>query len=454
MAAAIQSRKVKKVLRIGLVVELVVGMSIGIFEAIGGIYVFDCFRSIVPDVRAMFITTALLALRYGLIALLEIPAGAFADAIGRVHVVVLSFALRSGFFLCIAALALKGPLYAMLVWGIIGSMFWSASYTFFTGSFTAWCVDSIRDDAPDIACAGVVSRMQSYLLGGGAIGTLIGILCYVSGATVLLFLLSCLLSFGLIGFCIRSMSEPRSIRFLRATDRSVMNTVHKMRSLIVQGARICWQKPPLLWLIMLFGSYMALLNLVMFLWPIYFKERTALSHFGLHWCLLALMIVGLRALSARALVSMNNAWESEQTTRRHKEHFWKLLFRVSLAAIASVLILSATVIVDWHVLVVMAGTVSIVCMGYGYILGTYETLVNVYIPPNEAQQRATIISAGSMFRSFLAMLLSVPAGVISVDRNPIYWAVPAIVLLVGVLGAYLVLRKESVVAAAPSLAEI
>ncbi len=434
----------KRIWSIGLVVQVIVGLSFGLFEAIGGVYFFSCLSTVTSTANAIFLSTALLGLRHGLIALMEVPAGALADTIGRAHVVTLSFAIRIGFFVAMAALSLKGSLMFVVMWGVLASIFWSISYTFFTGSFTAWCVDRLREDAPGFSYGWLVTRLQSYFLAAAATGTGFGIYLYVSNLAPLAFVILAILSFASMIFCKRTMKEAISLQFVSKSNRSVRAVLTQMKVVITRAFVSCQRKPVLLWLVATFGSYVALMNLVMFLWPVYFSSFISSRQFGPEWIAIALTMVSLRALSSLILVRINSKWEQKHGSQKtHRNGFRNVLSIVSVIAAAGIVVLSVSAFLQWHTMVFMVAAVALVCAGYGFVTSSFETLVNVYIPTSNSQERATIISAGSMLRSILAMVIAIPAGGVSIENSPIYWSVPAALLLVCAVGAILAMTRTN-----------
>lgn len=434
--------KVRKIWKVGLVVQVILGVGLGVFESTGGAYFYDSFKQVFHPSTAILLATSLLALRYGLIAILEVPSGVLADVIGRAHVTVLSFALRTGFFIALGGLALAKNKISMLVLGVFISILWAVSYTLFTGSFTAWCVDRLAEDSPDTSCAWLISRLQSQFLAATAVGTAIGIVFYVNAAPSMAYLFMALFSFVAMGFCIMWMKEPKFLKFVSADQRHVKNIIKQAMITLRRGVKICYQRPILLWLSVTFGCYMALLNLVMFLWPVYFKEHMRLEKFGPVWITLALMMVSLRALSARTLVHLNNSWEKGNKGTTNVRGFRNIQMAAAIIAVISIYVLGWAVAEEKNVLWVMAAAVSVVCIGYGFVVTSYETLINAYIPRAYSQERATITSAGSMFRSLIAMLIAVPAGGTNIENSPSFWAVPATLLLFSVIGMYFAVRKE------------
>jgi MFS family permease len=75
------------------------------------------------------------------------------------------------------------------------------------------------------------------------------------------------------------------------------------------------------------------------------------------------------------------------------------------------------------------------------IISCYEILINSFIPKDKLQDRATIISSGSMARSILTLLFSIPAGGMTAETSPIGWSLPAVLLIITSVGTYISIRK-------------
>ncbi|MBI4237462.1 MAG: hypothetical protein HY696_03460 [Deltaproteobacteria bacterium] len=94
---------------------------------------------------------------YALQGLLEVPTGAIGDAIGRKRTVLWSLLCRTGFFLCLAITTVAPNIVAAFCIAMLANIAFAFCYTFFSGAFTAWCVDSLRQKAPEIGYEHILS---------------------------------------------------------------------------------------------------------------------------------------------------------------------------------------------------------------------------------------------------------------------------------------------------------
>ncbi len=145
-----QDPEIRKLWWICMIVQGAIGLANGLYLFTYGPYFYEKFGGATYPATAMLLTTILLGLRQGLVALLEVPTGALADAIGRSHVVVLSWAMRVLFFLFLALIWICHTPATSFVWRVMASIAFALSYTMFNGAFSAWCADTLRERAPHV----------------------------------------------------------------------------------------------------------------------------------------------------------------------------------------------------------------------------------------------------------------------------------------------------------------
>ncbi len=142
---------IKPLWRITFIVQSLAGFSCGLYMFTYGPFFYDHLGGALQPHTAMLFTSALLAIRQGMVALLEIPTGALADAIGRVRVVILSMVIRIFFFLGFAAVGLCVTPSSAFVWGILASVAFTFNVTLFNGAFSAWCADTLQEQGSSVS---------------------------------------------------------------------------------------------------------------------------------------------------------------------------------------------------------------------------------------------------------------------------------------------------------------
>ena len=437
---------------IALVTQVLVGFTNGLYVYMWGPYLYERLGGATKPEIAMFLTTILLGIRQGMVALLEVPTGALADAIGRAQTVVMSWVARAIFFSALTALWVCHSTSLSFTCAVIASLAFAISYTMFNGAFSSWCVEMLRERAPEVSYSWLVSRFHSYQMMGVCVGGALSVVLYVNHLAYAAFLLAAVLSFIAMGFAMTKMEEVTSLRFVSTEEAPIAAITKRMGEIIGRGAQVCIRKPVLFWIVLTFGAYMFLLNVVAYLWPVYLKERFGLENsFARNWILIIVAAQGLSFVGARLLVWINGFWSRRGGVATHLAGFRRLYVGICLLSAVSILLLSWDTAYHQFGGVFFPVAVLVVTFAYGIIAPCFETLINAYIPLENAQERATIMSAGSMFRSFMILILAVPAGGSSGATSPIGWAIPAPLLLVAALTANVLMRRAERVTVAPTI---
>ena len=435
--------EVRKLWWITLVVQTAIGFTNGLYLYTYGPYFYQKFGGKENVATAMLLTTVLLGVRQGLVALLEIPTGALADAIGRTHVIVLSWIVRIVFFLCLAVIWLCQTPATAFTWGVLASIAFALAYTFFNGAFTAWCVETLREKAPGVSYGWLSSRFYSYQFAAGLVGGMLAVVLYLKEIPFVGFLLAAFVSFCLMGFSMVKMKEVHSLHFLNKQKVQFSVITRRIGEIIGRATQVCSKTPVLFWIIFSYGSYMFLLNLIMYLWPVYFESKTGHEiHFARNWLSIVFISEALTLLSSRCLVFLNKRWSKKGGTDAHLNGFRRLFIGSTLVCALVVIALSVEIGVYKSSIYLFPTAVIIVLLAFGIIAPCFDTLINIYIPTGEAQYRATIMSAGSMFRSMMILLLAIPSGGTSGENSPIHWAIPASLLLASSICANFFMKKN------------
>ena len=433
----------KKIWWVALIIQAALGFTNGLYLYTYGPYFYQKFGGTVNPATAMLLATILLGVRQGLVALLEVPTGALADAIGRAHVVILSWAVRVLFFLSMAIIWTCSTPATAFTWGVIASIAFAANYTFFNGAFAAWCVEILREKAPDVTYGWLSSRFHSYRFFAEMLGGVVGVLLYLSGIPFVGFMFAAFLSFCLMGFCMSRMKEVRLLHFLDTQQVQFSTITKRIGEIIGKGSQICMKSPVLFWIVLTYGAYMFLLTLVMYLWPVYFTTKTGgHDHFGREWIAIVVVSQLLAFSSSRILVWLDHKWSNQGGINSHLTGFKRIFICANLAAAVMIICLSLELSFKHSDFYLFPSAVITVLLAFGIIAPCFETLINAYIPTQEAQYRATIMSAGSMFRSFMILVLAVPSGGTSGETTPINWAIPAVLLFFAAVFANHFMKKS------------
>ncbi len=437
----IKSEAVKKIMTVVLVVRSVIGFTMGAYEATYGAYFYERFGGSINPSTAILLATGLLAARQGLITLLEMPTGALADTIGRVRVVMLSWIARTAFFFCLAAMWFFDSIPVAFACGVLASIFWAIFYTCFNGAFSAWCADYLKENAPEYPYSMLASYSHNYYTAAAAIGTPVGILFYLQGYPFVIYTIIGAMSLACMAYSMKRMTESQTIRFVARNEITTSVVLKRMRDRVVKSCDACRKRPEIFWVVMTFGAFMFLLNIIKFVWPIFLKETTGSGKWSVMWIGLAMGCDIACAISARLFVWMSKRFnEIGDPFKRLTIFTW--IF--SGSAIISALVVMANgyaTAYKMNSFGLLVGTVLVVVISYGFMGSLFETLVNHFIGDSNDLERATIISSGSFVRSLLIVFLAIPSTGSSAASSPIFWGIPAILVLLSATASLLMLRR-------------
>ncbi len=435
--------EVRKLWWISLVVQSAVGFTNGLYLFTYGPYFYEKLGGTINPSTAMLLTTILLGVRQGLVALFEVPTGALADAIGRAHVVILSLVFRVFFFLFLAVIWLCSTPSVAFAWGLLASIAFALNYTLFNGAFSAWCVETLREKAPHVSYGWLSSRFYSYQFFAYILGGVLAVYLYLLKMPFVGFLIAAFVSFCMMGYSMTRMKEVRSLHFLNRQQVQLSTIVRRVGEIIGKSAQICSRYPVLFWIVLTFGSYMFLLSIVLYLWPVYFETKAGShAHFGRDWILIVVGAQSLTFLASRLLVKLNQRWSKEGGVNAHLVGFRRIFIAACLASALVIIGLSVETLTRSNGLYLFPIAVFVVMFAFGVVAPCFETLINAYIPVAEAQQRTTIMSAGSMFRSIMILVLAIPSGGTSGATTTINWAIPATMLLISAVVANHFIKRE------------
>ncbi len=345
------------------------------------------------------------------------------------------------FFICFAFIPFAQSLGLILTIGILANVAFGFAYTFFSGTFTAWCVDSLREKAPDIGYEHLLSRAYTYNFLAQIIGGVLGVLFYVWHIPSVGFLIGALLCMACVAFCLGEMEEVKNIQFLEHKKVSLAVITKRIGEILGIGYQVFRNSSVILTLTLVFASYMFVINIVDYLWPVYLKTRVPSAIQTSSWIGLVVAIMLVSTLGSYTLTLWTRRWQKKNGARTHNTTLRRWFIATSLFAALPILALSWLTAHGLDTFWFFALAILPVEYAYGVIAPCYETLVNNYIPEEHSQQRATIMSFGSLLRSLLVMLLAIPAGGTSGATTTIGWAIPAFLLLASAVIGNFVLKK-------------
>ncbi len=429
---------IKPIWKATLFVQTCNGLAFGLYLFTFGPWFYDAFGGDKNAATAMMMTSILLGVRQGGVAVLEAPTGAIADAIGRVHAIGWSWFFRVFFFVGLAALPLCNNLSATFTCSVVASLAFSLSYTFFNGAFSAWVVDSCRHADPNFQYGLLLTKGHAANLWGQFIGGFVGVCFFLQGLAQVSYLLGGALSFVLMSYCLREMPETPHLNFLGVRD-TLVNIMRRVGEILGAGAVIARKIPSLLVLIFVYGSMMFLVNVVDYFWPLAIRSQLGISDRQYLWLGFLSILCLTRIFGARVMRFLL-ARIKAAAPHRQLISLRRWLLSLCLVSAVAVLMLGTADSTAQGFFWWLMAAVLLVSLCNGFLVPCYETLMHHYIPAEYAQMRSTLLSFGSLIRSTLILLLSVPAGGHSSTTTTHGWIVPALLVLLSAVVARFVLK--------------
>lgn len=429
----------RKVWQVAMVVRGAQGFVLGISLYTWGPLLYEQFlRHVTPD-KAITFTTFLFGLESVLGTLLEVPTGAFGDAAGRKWSVVYSFACIAVGNLFLAYLPSAESFATLLSIGFAVVVCFALYATFFSGSFTAWCIEQLRLKAPGLGYDQVLAPAQTTNAVWKLLGALVGIGGYASGWSWVAFLAGALAAGGCCLFCLGEMQEPE-LHANVPRRFSIADLTTEMGNIIGVALRVVRRSRVVAILVLLFACYLTLVNFVGLLWPIYVRSNLPGAPQVMAW------------LGLAVITQLAEAGGSHRVTR-HMHHvdvgiaMRNVILRRLLiggCVLGGIPVLGMSLGARWHYDPLWAFLLTVLCVriGFGIIAPAFETLLNNYLPHSHARERSTILSLSGLWRGILVFLLAIPASGPSGEKTTVGWLVPAAVLLVVTLMGWWILSRE------------
>jgi MFS family permease len=428
--------------RVVKVVQIAWGFSLGLYIFTYGPYLYENFGGSSGYEGAMLLTTVWFATGLALEALLEVPTGAIGDAIGRKHTVIWSMICRGCFFIFLSLASVTTSISLSFTLAMLANIAFAFAYTFFSGTFTAWCVDSLRQRAPEIGYEHILARGYTYSFIARLIGGVLGVLCYTHDIAYAAFLLGAFVCIPCVTVCAAEMDETYAPQ-LRTHRVQLSDITRRIGEIIGVGFHIFRNSKPILFLTLLFASYMFLMNIVDYLWPVSLRANIAMEKQNIYWIGLVIIFLAASALGSRAVGLLGKKWSGKTGLLKTHNSTLRMWLVGSCFSCGIPVVLLGWYMSNGHVqFPLFVTSIILIQIAYGMVLPCYETLVNNYIPEENSQERATILSFGSLTRSVFVVLLGIPAGGTSAKTTTVGWMLPAAMLVIMAVVTSLVLRKH------------
>lgn len=436
--------EIRRIWRIAIVIQSILGLSGGVSMYTWGPLFFEKLSSGSDPHLGITLTTALISLQNILRALLEVPTGAIGDVIGRRWTVALSLACYMLYSVLMSFVAIAHTISWIVPLGIFAVVTYVFHYTFFSGTFTAWCVDSLRERDPNIGYEHILAPSYTANFIANIVGGAFGILLYVEGLVHAAFLGAAFVALVGVLYCIGEMEDERTLQFLDWSKIRFATVTTRMGRIIGTGFHIFRRSPAILALVVIFASFMTVINLVDYLWPVYVRTRVEQDQQTYYWIGLAVSTMLAASAGSHGMTFFTRWWQrGARTTKAQNTSLRHLLIGACIFSACPIILLGQLTTYGKDSFWIFATAVLLIQLAYGLIAPCFETLVNNYIPDSHAQERATILSFGSLGRSLLVMILAIPAGGPSGMQTTIGWAIPAgLLLIVAIIGNFVLRRAQ------------
>lgn len=434
--------EVRPIWRTIIMYQISRGIDTGLRIFIIGPCLYGIFKDIAGESEALFYTSLIWAIYSGLVALLELPTGALADILGRVRAIIGSSFGNFFYGLGLACLICFKSVPAVLIIAVIAFTFKSVSYSLHNGAFTAWVVDSIREKRPEIGYERLLARGDTYYYWAKIVGGVLGVIIFLQGITVLAFLTGALVCLCCTAYCMAEMEETQTLHF--SDFGSFWNTATgRISSTIISARKICSARPVLWWLILAFATYDFVLGVIQYMWPVYMSTTFGASRWSPKWLSIVFAVPCVAALSAHFLAwfaDRHHRVKNKKMSNRALRQFVTIvpLTMVSLPLILlSVMHQQHAIQFAWFYIVIL-----LIESSAGIVETCFSTLVNNFLRGTDSQQRATVLSFGSMLSSVMLLVLLIPSSGVMSGSITSGWILPAVLLAIVVLISNFMLKRN------------
>lgn len=433
------TEKVKEISRIAHLVRFTWGFGLGIFQYTYHVFLFGHLGG---DATALTYVVSLVIFYELLVLSLEIPTGALGDYLGRKKTVAFAFAFATICSIFRTSIYFTPSIPFALTLASIGTIFSALCYTFYSGSFVAWVVDSIRLTGSKEGHGTVLAHANSMMIVGKIVGAVIGLSFFLSGVVYFAFAIGCFASLLCTLYLALVMKETETMAFHRGPF-FLKESINKMKEIIVTAYRVCVKTPPVAYLIVTKVAFMNLIHIVLFLWPIAMKSNFGVEKMSPYWYVLVFSCFFTSFGGSHFSGFLNRLSMRQNGERISNEKLWLWLIGICFLSAFSILTLGFGKWSGTLNLALFITCIALFNIGYGFLLPAHDTLINYYIPVENSKERATILSVTSMLTSLVMAVILFPSSGPSGEETTIGWILPATILLfVGIVMHFLMRRYQ------------
>lgn len=406
-------------------IEATYGFSLGLMQFTYQVFLYEHFGA---NPSALKLTVGLYMLTSIGIVLLEIPTGAWGDYAGRKRTLATCF--------CVAALAyfLRSWIYfvdSFVVSALLAALaaaLYAVSYTLFSGTYTAWIVDAVRERRSSAGHGPILAGGYSYMMGGKIVGAMLGLWLYLSGLVFYASGLASIASLLCALFIAIILPETRSYRD-QPRQRFDSHALQRMKQIIATGWVIGLRRPPVRYMILMYASFMIVIHLVNALWPIAVKDNFGVSRMSWHWYVIVFSGMLSAYFGTKCLSGLMTSFAA-LPKHQQSQKLWKWFSGGCLLMASTILVLGFCKLQGLMTLSVFINAFIIFNVAYGFLMPACETLINAFIPTKNSSERATINSLSPMLAETLLLFIALPASGPTGENTVVGWMLPAAILFI------------------------
>lgn len=430
--------EIRDIWLVAKVVQMTIGFNLGLYLYIYGIFFYESIGGS-HNPKALTLTAIIFMISNLVMLVTDIPTGALGDYLGRKRTTILSFIFRALFFFLLAWV----PFVTSTTWAFalcaISYACFGIGYTLYSGSFVAWVVDSVKERNHIQGHGHILSRSYGDMAIAQIIGAMISLSLYLHGYVFYAFALGFTSSILCAVFCTVVMKETKHLDFQKGKF-IWKEATQRLKTIMATGFKISVTMPAVTYLILMYAAFMFLTHVVAYLWPVAMKSNFGAGKMSPYWYLIVFLSLGLNYVGAKVMEWVSHAKAKANGVHRNVS-IWSWFAVVSIIMSLPIVILAIKTRQGDITLPLFIFAISISRFGYGFLRPCYETLINNYIPKQNAKERATIMSCASMLDSLLVLLLMIPSSGKTGEATTIGWLVPSGLLLGLTLVIYLLMRR-------------
>lgn len=431
---------IKDIWMVARIVQMTIGFHLGLYLYTYGVFFYESFGGN-KNPLALTLTATTFIIGQLLTLISEVPTGAIGDYIGRKKTVIVSFIFRTLFFFFLSWVAFIPSVVGAFIVSAIAVICFGIGYTFYSGSFVAWVVDSLRERNHSEGVGIILGRSYGHMALAQMVGAIIGLSLYLTGYIFYAFALGFTSAILCTAFCAVVMKETESLDFYQG-KLSWEKSTQRMKEIIVNGFKISIQTPAVTYLMLMYASFMFLTHTVSYLWPVAMKTNFGVGKMSPYWYVIVFLALGLTFLGAKGMEWLSHSKaNSSAKDKPSNVVIWTWFVLVALIMSVPIALLGLKTQQGQMTLVFFIGAVALSQFSYGFLRPCYETLLNHYIPPEHSQERATIMSFASMLVSATVILLMIPAAGKTGEATTAGWLIPSGILIVLTLVLHILMRR-------------